>query len=203
MMSSTMMPTKASTMMMSSMMSAMVSSTQSTKPTSMMPASKPRSHAPMMTMMPMTTHSHTKSTTTTTTMMMIMMMMVVSTATKSSRPRAKASSQSSARTELVFSRGWISACAHSHAGAHMMTAITAAVRGETRAHGVLMVMLSLVCLVGGANVGQWFTKVFQSTSIVGERKYINVMTSCTHPPMKNTYNPHSQEIIQGKNLEKI
>ncbi|KAE8137715.1 hypothetical protein BDV38DRAFT_246113, partial [Aspergillus pseudotamarii] len=101
----------------------------------MMPTSKPRSHAPMMTMMAMTTHSHTKSTTT---MMMIMMMMVMmSSSTKSSRPRAKASSHSSARTELVFSRGWISACAHSRAGVHMMTAITTAVRGEAGAHVVL------------------------------------------------------------------
>ncbi|KAE8322447.1 hypothetical protein BDV39DRAFT_154719 [Aspergillus sergii] len=84
----------------------------------------------MMTVMTMaTTHSHTKSTT-----MMLMMMM---SSTKSSRSRVKASTHASTRTELVSSRRWISASAHSHTGIHMMMAITAAVEGEAGAHVVL------------------------------------------------------------------
>ncbi|BAE58424.1 unnamed protein product [Aspergillus oryzae RIB40] len=133
MMPTTMMPTKPSSTMMSSMVS--------TKPTSMMPT-KPRStHPSMMSMMPMTTtHSHTKSPTT--------MMMVMMSSTKPSRTRVKAS-HASTRTELVSSRRWISASAHSHTGTHMMTTITAAEEGEARAH-----VVSLVVTTGSGSKGK-------------------------------------------------
>ena len=55
-----------------------------------------------------------------------------------------------------------------------MTAITATVRGETGAHGVLLVMRSLLCLVGGTNIGQWFIEGF-SINVNCRSKYINLL----------------------------
>ncbi|KAB8264640.1 hypothetical protein BDV32DRAFT_117336 [Aspergillus pseudonomiae] len=131
MMSTAMMPTKASSAMMSAVMS------------SMMPTSKPRpSHTSMMAMMVMATHSHAESTTT----MMMMSSVMMMSSTKSSRSRVKPSPHASTRTELVFSRRWISASAHSHTGVHMMTAITATEQGEAGAHVAFwLYFLRFVC----------------------------------------------------------